>query len=175
MVDSVGAIAVDDGDGEEHKGGVCQESQLLSVSCCLVARLDWLPRVHVVVIQTRLTCRWRVPYLDASARLCWELGTSPFREAGYLYQISINCAAAPTSKFAATPDPQIRVSSRFEELLAFVVMAPTKAATAPYAKDEKVLCFHHEMLYEAKVLETRPTEDGTSWQYRIHYKGWKNT
>jgi hypothetical protein len=56
-------------------------------------------------------------------------------------------------------------------------MAPSKsaAATAPFSKDERVLCFHHEMLYEAKVLDSRPTEDNQSWQYRIHYKGWKNT
>jgi mortality factor 4-like protein 1 len=56
-------------------------------------------------------------------------------------------------------------------------MAPSKpaAATAPYAKDERVLCFHHEMLYEAKILDVRPTEDNQSWQYKIHYKGWKNT
>lgn len=56
-------------------------------------------------------------------------------------------------------------------------MAPSKsaAATAPFSKDERVLCFHHDMLYEAKVLDSRPTEDNTSWQYRIHYKGWKNT
>ena len=31
------------------------------------------------------------------------------------------------------------------------------------------------MLYEAKVLDSRPTEDNSSWQYKIHYKGWKNT
>lgn len=56
-------------------------------------------------------------------------------------------------------------------------MAPSKAAqaTAPFAKDERVLCFHHEMLYEAKILDVRQTEDKDSWQYKIHYKGWKNT
>ncbi|TVY81888.1 Chromatin modification-related protein eaf3 [Lachnellula suecica] len=55
-------------------------------------------------------------------------------------------------------------------------MAPSKpaAAVAPYSKDERVLCFHHEMLYEAKVLDSRATED-QSWEYKIHYKGWKNT
>ncbi|KFY55570.1 hypothetical protein V496_06963 [Pseudogymnoascus sp. VKM F-4515 (FW-2607)] len=52
-------------------------------------------------------------------------------------------------------------------------MAPAKAS-APFAKDERVLCFHHEMLYEAKVLDSRAI-DGGSWQYKIHYKGWKNT
>lgn len=55
-------------------------------------------------------------------------------------------------------------------------MAPrASAATPPFGKDERVLCFHHDMLYEAKVLDSRPTEDATSWQYKIHYKGWKNT
>jgi mortality factor 4-like protein 1 len=57
-------------------------------------------------------------------------------------------------------------------------MAPS---TAPaYSKDEKVLCFHHEMLYEAKILDVRPLAGGSgdrkgAWEYRIHYKGWKNT
>ena len=54
-------------------------------------------------------------------------------------------------------------------------MAPKASVpTPPFSKDERVLCFHHDMLYEAKVLDSRPTEDG-SWQYKIHYKGWKNT
>ncbi|KAL9089082.1 MAG: hypothetical protein Q9165_005895 [Trypethelium subeluteriae] len=55
-------------------------------------------------------------------------------------------------------------------------MAPANAPA--YAKDEKVLCFHHELLYEAKVLESKavdPTDKKTSYQYRVHYKGWKNT
>ncbi|CCU77187.1 hypothetical protein BGHDH14_bghG003441000002001 [Blumeria hordei DH14] len=56
-------------------------------------------------------------------------------------------------------------------------MAPTKSSStaAPFSKDERVLCFHHEMLYEAKILDVRSTEDNMSWQYKIHYKGWKKT
>ena len=53
-------------------------------------------------------------------------------------------------------------------------MAPTQQ----YDKDEKVLCFHHEMLYEAKVLEVRQEDEKdkkSGFQYRVHYKGWKNT
>ncbi|CAI4217218.1 unnamed protein product [Parascedosporium putredinis] len=50
-----------------------------------------------------------------------------------------------------------------------------EAAPQPYAKDEKVLCFHHEMLYEAKILDVTRTEDGEGYQYKIHYKGWKAT
>lgn len=53
-------------------------------------------------------------------------------------------------------------------------MAPTKASTPPYTKDEKVLCFHHEMLYEAKILEVQQQDD-SSYLYKIHYKGWKKT
>lgn len=53
-------------------------------------------------------------------------------------------------------------------------MAPPRTAVAPYVKDEKVLCFHHEMLYEAKILEVQQSEDA-HFLYRIHYKGWKNT
>ncbi|SPO03359.1 related to Chromatin modification-related protein eaf3 [Cephalotrichum gorgonifer] len=56
-------------------------------------------------------------------------------------------------------------------------MAP-KPPPQPYAKDEKVLCFHHEMLYEAKVLDIQQVPDGgpdAGYQYKIHYKGWKAT
>ncbi|KAL4803647.1 MRG-domain-containing protein [Aspergillus unguis] len=55
-------------------------------------------------------------------------------------------------------------------------MAPASQTT--YQKDERVLCFHHEILYEAKVLEVRHTdpEDRKSpYEYLVHYKGWKNT
>ncbi|KAI9839560.1 MAG: Esa1p-associated factor [Sarea resinae] len=47
-----------------------------------------------------------------------------------------------------------------------------------YAKDERVLCFHHDLLYEAKVLDSRlsdPNDKKSASQYRVHYKGWKNT
>lgn len=54
-------------------------------------------------------------------------------------------------------------------------MAPSsKPAAPPYAKDEKVLCFHHDMLYEAKIIEIDSTEEGV-FRYKIHYKGWKAT
>jgi mortality factor 4-like protein 1 len=58
-------------------------------------------------------------------------------------------------------------------------MAPAKPAAAPFSKDERVLCFHHEMLYEAKILDVKPEEDEKGakqdgqWSYKIHYKGWK--
>ncbi|KAF2460638.1 MRG-domain-containing protein [Lineolata rhizophorae] len=54
-------------------------------------------------------------------------------------------------------------------------MAPS---TPYYAKDEKVLCFHVDLLYEAKVLDTKPIDTGdkkNGWQYKVHYKGWKKT
>ena len=47
-----------------------------------------------------------------------------------------------------------------------------------YQKDEKVLCFHHELLYEAKVLDHKvkdPNDKKDGFMYRVHYKGWKNT
>ena len=58
-------------------------------------------------------------------------------------------------------------------------MAPSSASTTPqYAKDEKVLCFHGELLYEAKILDTKvkdPNDRRDGYMYRVHYKGWKNT
>lgn len=55
-------------------------------------------------------------------------------------------------------------------------MAPVNQLT--FSKDEKVLCFHHELLYEAKVLDFKHTDEKdkkSPMQYRVHYKGWKNT
>ncbi|KAF2829701.1 NuA4 histone acetyltransferase complex, Eaf3/MRG15 subunit [Ophiobolus disseminans] len=57
-------------------------------------------------------------------------------------------------------------------------MAPAPAPEPMYRKDEKAFCFHHELLYEAKVLEVRPAEGDdkkSGFQYKVHYKGWKNT
>ncbi|KAK3067504.1 Esa1p-associated factor [Teratosphaeriaceae sp. CCFEE 6253] len=57
-------------------------------------------------------------------------------------------------------------------------MAPSSSSQAPFAKDEKVLCFHHELLYEGKVVETKvkdPNDKKDGWMFRVHYKGWKNT
>ncbi|KAL8874066.1 MAG: hypothetical protein Q9198_006937 [Flavoplaca austrocitrina] len=42
-----------------------------------------------------------------------------------------------------------------------------------FEKDEKVLCFHGELLYEAKVLEVVQDSPSEPHQYRVHYKGWK--
>lgn len=64
-------------------------------------------------------------------------------------------------------------------------MAPVKrdANQPPFQKDERVLCFHMDLLYEAKILEvernTPSTSDGQQggggWQFKVHYKGWKST
>jgi hypothetical protein len=58
-------------------------------------------------------------------------------------------------------------------------MPPASADSKPmYQKDEKALCFHGELLYEAKVLEVDkvdPSDKNSPWRYRVHYKGWKNT
>lgn len=54
-------------------------------------------------------------------------------------------------------------------------MAPPKQQQPPFSKDERVLCFHMEMLYEAKILDVMAGENGEGWQYKIHYKGWKSS
>jgi len=53
-------------------------------------------------------------------------------------------------------------------------MAPSKQPATPFTVDERVFCFHMEMLYEARILDVK-LEDGEGWKYKIHYKGWKNT
>lgn len=47
-----------------------------------------------------------------------------------------------------------------------------------YHKDETVLCFHHDILYEAKIIALRlsdPEDRKSPYEYRVHYKGWKHT
>ncbi|EXJ65630.1 uncharacterized protein A1O5_11157 [Cladophialophora psammophila CBS 110553] len=58
-------------------------------------------------------------------------------------------------------------------------MAPQTNDNKPmYAKDEKALCFHGELLYDAKITDvkkTDPKETKSPYHYKVHYKGWKNT
>ncbi|KAL9573741.1 hypothetical protein ACKAV7_002285 [Fusarium commune] len=57
-------------------------------------------------------------------------------------------------------------------------MAPARQQPAPppFSKDEKVLCFHMDMLYEAKIMDVQPGEKPSDgYKYKVHYKGWKNT
>jgi hypothetical protein len=55
-------------------------------------------------------------------------------------------------------------------------MAPSRQPQPQFNKDEKVLCFHMDMLYEAKVTDVQPgTKPSDGHRYKVHYKGWKNT
>ncbi|KAF4584394.1 histone acetylase complex subunit MRG15-2 [Ophiocordyceps camponoti-floridani] len=56
-------------------------------------------------------------------------------------------------------------------------MAPSRHQQAPpFSKDEKVLCFHMDMLYEAKIMDVQPgNKPGDGHRFKVHYKGWKNT
>ncbi|RBR03956.1 uncharacterized protein FIESC28_11657 [Fusarium coffeatum] len=57
-------------------------------------------------------------------------------------------------------------------------MAPARQQPAPppFSKDEKVLCFHMDMLYEAKIMDVQQGEKPSDgYKYKVHYKGWKNT
>ena len=56
---------------------------------------------------------------------------------------------------------------------------PAATSNQPlYNKDDKVLCFHGEFLYEAKILDMKLSDAGdkkSPYLYLVHYKGWKNT
>jgi hypothetical protein len=59
-----------------------------------------------------------------------------------------------------------------------IKMAPSTSNQPLYQKDEKVLCFHGELLYEAKVMDYKakdPNDKKDGYTFRVHYKGWKNT
>ena len=56
-------------------------------------------------------------------------------------------------------------------------MAPAQVVPE-YKIGDKVLCFHGELLYEAKVEATElenPADKKSPLKYRVHYKGWKKT
>jgi hypothetical protein len=52
--------------------------------------------------------------------------------------------------------------------------------TSPYTQNERVLCYHGPLIYEAKVLDTEhhdnpaPITGKVGWHYFVHYKGWKD-
>lgn len=52
--------------------------------------------------------------------------------------------------------------------------------TSPYVQNERVLCYHGPLIYEAKVLDTEhhdnpaPITGKVGWHYFVHYKGWKD-
>jgi mortality factor 4-like protein 1 len=51
--------------------------------------------------------------------------------------------------------------------------------SAPFNVNERVLCFHGPLIYEAKVLQAvhhddpAPLTGKVGWHYFVHYKGWK--
>ncbi|KAF9523031.1 MRG-domain-containing protein [Crepidotus variabilis] len=59
-------------------------------------------------------------------------------------------------------------------------MATTTTVLPTFTSNERVLCFHGPLLYEAKVLKTKTVENPLPGQlggpqYFVHYKGWKQT
>ncbi|ORZ40501.1 MRG-domain-containing protein [Catenaria anguillulae PL171] len=44
---------------------------------------------------------------------------------------------------------------------------------AQYSTNERVLCYHRSLIYEAKILRTRKEDDGSA-RYLVHYKGWNS-
>ena len=84
-------------------------------------------------------------------------------------------AGLPDSR---TLEPSILTSTSISTVTHHPSPITVTMAPAAYAKDERVLCFHHELLYEAKILESRPVDASdkkSPLEYRVHYKGWKNT
>lgn len=59
----------------------------------------------------------------------------------------------------------------------------TPGASAPltFVVNERVLCYHGPLVYEAKVLKTTIFDETTTLtgvmgpHYFVHYKGWKQT
>lgn len=59
-----------------------------------------------------------------------------------------------------------------------IKMPPTSRTQPLYAIGEKTLCFHGPVLYDAKVVESRQTDESdrkSPWEYFVHYQGWKKS
>ncbi|KAH8105475.1 MRG-domain-containing protein [Cristinia sonorae] len=60
-------------------------------------------------------------------------------------------------------------------------MASSSSAPATFSANERVLCYHGPLMYEAKVLRTETWDESntklgtTGPHYFVHYKGWKQT
>ena len=73
--------------------------------------------------------------------------------------------AAPAANFNASPRPT----------------STSTVKTETYVPNERVLCFHGPLIYEAKVMKARVFEDNNvvvptvGPHYLVHYKGWKQT
>lgn len=60
-------------------------------------------------------------------------------------------------------------------------MSTTTVPSPIFNAQERVLCYHGPLIYEAKVLKTKSSDDtssangGPGPRYLVHYKGWKQT
>lgn len=112
---------------------------------------------------------------------CYICSEFTFALASQRYRLTCLAKAHFSIFILSDPSSQTTSTSHFyptatAKLTSVYKMAPP--VLPAYAKDERVLCFHHELLYEAKVLDykhTEPNDKKTPLLYRVHYKGWKNT
>ncbi|KAF4622537.1 hypothetical protein D9613_009180 [Agrocybe pediades] len=58
--------------------------------------------------------------------------------------------------------------------MATAAASATVTPAPVFASQERVLCYHGPLIYEAKVLKTKTDAEGLP-QYLVHYKGWKQT
>ena len=62
-----------------------------------------------------------------------------------------------------------------------VPAAPPAPPVFDFAANERVLCYHGPLIYEAKVLKVQNADETTTVSgavgphYFVHYKGWKQT
>ena len=44
-----------------------------------------------------------------------------------------------------------------------------------FAVNERVLCYHGPLIYEAKILKIKTWDEMRGPDFFVHYKGWKQT
>jgi hypothetical protein len=125
----------------------------------------------------------------SKSRVVRELATSHFDSCRVAYRSSETAPPEPVGRvenlvlppslptqlhLSTFPAPPLQLAAR--------TSASINMAAAPYpsfAENERVLCYHGPMIYEAKILQKKyfdeePPHGGETGQYYfVHYKGWK--
>jgi len=83
-----------------------------------------------------------------------------------------------TSPGPAFPNPAASSSTL---LAGATAIASTNSSNETYTANERVLCYHGPLIYEAKVMKVKVFDEGNTVtgavgaHYLVHYKGWKQT
>jgi mortality factor 4-like protein 1 len=77
---------------------------------------------------------------------------------------------------------KVRLELRVARGACLFTTTTMSTGTLPFAPNERVLCYHGPLIYEAKVLKAEAWDDSNTKvagavgpHFFVHYKGWKQT